>query len=417
MRLRLSGVVAALNRARRRLRVGVPEGERSYFLEEVARAVREVEEACSGYDATPSDLPPPSRNAYAELRRIAAVSPEDLPAPIRSGPGPGPGSGEASSEPSPRRLRISRVVSTLNRTLDALAVADPEGPSITPLREGVRRCVEFVERACQDESTPPSALPKQTAKAYAMLKWLDQDGAIERYLDRRDAALSAIREAIDGLDPFDEAAIKIAVRQPTLVVRFDPGRHVYRMNGRGPRLIVRLGLGFLYADDEDLRRTAQLILRRGRASDVLRAQQQAFIDSEDYGAIDAELDMFLGGTTYRPQGRAYDLDRLFERLNERYFHGALLRPHLDWHPGNSRVRFGFYASARDLVCVDARLDDANVPEFVAEFVLYHELLHKKHGATQRRGRCHVHTAAFRADERRHPRQAEAEVWLDKLARA
>jgi hypothetical protein len=411
MRLRLSGVVAALTQTRRRLRVGVPEGERSHLLEEVARVVREIEETCAGYDATPGDLPTPSRNAYAELRRIAAISPEDLPAPVDGGPE------EEHPEPSPPRLRISRVVSTLNRTLDALAVADPEGPSIAPLREGVRRCVEFVERACEDESTPPSALPKQTAKAYAMLKWLDQDGAIERYLDRRDAALAAIREAIDGLDPFDDVAIKIAVKQPTLVVRFDPGRHVYRLNGRGPRLIVRLGLGFLYADDEDLKRTAQIILRRGRAPDFLRAQQQAFIDSEDYGAIDAELDMFLGGTTYRPQGRAYDLDRLFERLNERYFDGALLRPHLDWHHGNSRVRFGFYASARDLVCVDARLDDASVPEFVAEFVLYHELLHKKHGATQRRGRCHVHTAAFRADERRHPRQAEAEVWLDKLARS
>jgi hypothetical protein len=96
------------------------------------------------------------------------------------------------------------------------------------------------------------------------------------------------------------------------------------------------------------------------------------------------------------------------------FAGCLERPALHWAPTVSRRRLGHYIRARDLVCLNPLLDDPRVPEFLVEFVLYHELLHKKHGTRPGEGRRHSHTPEFRADERRHPAFDLAENLLSRL---
>jgi hypothetical protein len=56
-----------------------------------------------------------------------------------------------------------------------------------------------------------------------------------------------------------------------------------------------------------------------------------------------------------------------------------------------------------------------VPEFVVDFIVYHELLHKKHGLRWSGSRAHAHTPEFRRDERRFPGMAEAERVLRRIA--
>jgi hypothetical protein len=56
-----------------------------------------------------------------------------------------------------------------------------------------------------------------------------------------------------------------------------------------------------------------------------------------------------------------------------------------------------------------------VPEFLVEFVLYHEMLHMKHQPRLVNGRRVYHTAAFRADEKRFARYEQALEWIDRLA--
>jgi hypothetical protein len=58
------------------------------------------------------------------------------------------------------------------------------------------------------------------------------------------------------------------------------------------------------------------------------------------------------------------------------------------------------------------LDDLNVPEIVVEFVLYHELLHKHHGAKLVNGKRMVHTPEFRRSERKFKFYQEAQRWLE-----
>jgi predicted metal-dependent hydrolase len=66
--------------------------------------------------------------------------------------------------------------------------------------------------------------------------------------------------------------------------------------------------------------------------------------------------------------------------------------------------------------ISATLDSVEVPAFVVDFVVYHELLHKKHGVRWQNGRRAVHTPAFRAEERCFHKYAEADEWIGRLAK-
>jgi hypothetical protein len=65
--------------------------------------------------------------------------------------------------------------------------------------------------------------------------------------------------------------------------------------------------------------------------------------------------------------------------------------------------------------ISRSLDVPEVPEFLVEYVLYHEMLHVKHRPRIISGRRINHHAAFRADERRFAYYAEAMAYLDRLA--
>ncbi len=91
-------------------------------------------------------------------------------------------------------------------------------------------------------------------------------------------------------------------------------------------------------------------------------------------------------------------------------------PTLSWSKTVARHRFGHWDPHHNAVVISQILDDEGVPEFVLDYVLYHELLHIMHptkmgSATKRI----VHSAAFKCDERKFPRWQDGEMWLRKLA--
>jgi len=46
-----------------------------------------------------------------------------------------------------------------------------------------------------------------------------------------------------------------------------------------------------------------------------------------------------------------------------------------------------------------------------DYIMYHEMLHIKHGTTYKDTRRHVHTKEFRTDEKKFTRWQAAEEWL------
>lgn len=115
-----------------------------------------------------------------------------------------------------------------------------------------------------------------------------------------------------------------------------------------------------------------------------------------------------------PRGAAHDLDALFDRLNRTYFEGEMKKPALGWSLRGSRRLLGHYDPAHHAIVVSRLLDDDRVPEYVVEYVLYHEMLHLKHPVEYRDRRRCVHSPAFKAEERRFPKYREANRFLRAL---
>ena len=117
-----------------------------------------------------------------------------------------------------------------------------------------------------------------------------------------------------------------------------------------------------------------------------------------------------------PQGRQFDLHALFEHLNQRYFDGTLQRPHIAWSTRSWRRQFGCYDPGPQQIVLNRRMDRAGVPQFVVEYVLFHEMLHVKHPT--RRSGCSLlsHSPEFRREEKRFAQFVMARKFLDRMAR-
>jgi hypothetical protein len=117
-----------------------------------------------------------------------------------------------------------------------------------------------------------------------------------------------------------------------------------------------------------------------------------------------------------PQGRYFDLDKLFDELNHRYFAGTLRRPHIGWSTRSWRRQFGCYDPGPGHILLNRRMDRPGVPQCAVEYVLFHEMLHVKHPT--RRSGCTLisHSPEFRAEEKLFAEFHRARKILDRLAR-
>ena len=113
------------------------------------------------------------------------------------------------------------------------------------------------------------------------------------------------------------------------------------------------------------------------------------------------------------KGTVYDLEKMFKRLNREYFADKLDKPALSWSVRKTFRRLGHYDAAHEAIIISKTLDNKKVPEYVAEFVLYHEMLHIFHPTEIKNGRrCH-HTPDFKGDEEKFENFQEAEDWIEK----
>lgn len=112
-----------------------------------------------------------------------------------------------------------------------------------------------------------------------------------------------------------------------------------------------------------------------------------------------------------PKGKVYDLDQSFLRINERYFGNRLEMPVLTWSVRRSRRQLGYRDDHLDIICISRWLDRAAVPQYVLDYVMYHEMLHIVVPAKFENGRRVVHTPEFKRREREYGRYEDALRWI------
>ncbi len=111
-------------------------------------------------------------------------------------------------------------------------------------------------------------------------------------------------------------------------------------------------------------------------------------------------------------GQVYDLQDAYLSLREQGLVRACPDAVFNWTVRENRRRVGYCSVLMKVVAVSSILDSVDVPSYVSEYVLYHELLHIEDG--MRPNRRH-HDKNFRNRERLHPRWRESEEWLRRLA--
>jgi len=111
------------------------------------------------------------------------------------------------------------------------------------------------------------------------------------------------------------------------------------------------------------------------------------------------------------QGRTYNLENIFEELNQRFFYGLLARPQMTWSRDHARNRLGHYDPAHNAIVVSRVFDHPRVPTYAVEYIVYHEMLHLKHPVKLRGSRRCVHSTEFQAEEKLFPHLEQAKAFL------
>jgi hypothetical protein len=386
--MKIQGLVRVFHQVRSQLQTGLAPNEVEPFRARVQAIIREVEAICRKHGLTPQQLPGPSRQAYAFLRELDL---DHLPGKQTDVPAATPG------------FRIRNVVklgeqlaARLWRQLDALQTS---AEARAQLEQELTRQALSIEQLCAQHQQAPAALETPSRQVYGWLKLLASEDHLTLYV----TALQRAKEAIDATAP---RPLPVHVYLWGMTTLWQ--RRVYQ-----DAVLLKINVGFLSAESSVWQAIMHnALVRRDPAHEQI---VRAYAESEEFSETLFALESFTATTTASRRGRAHDLDESFARVNAAYFDGQMPKPTLVWNRTLTARKFGHYQASRDTVMLSVSLDDARVPAFVVDFVLYHELLHKKHGAMIVNGRRLVHSPAFRAEERRFAEYHRAEQQIHELA--
>ncbi|MBN2458247.1 M48 family metallopeptidase [Candidatus Woesearchaeota archaeon] len=112
-------------------------------------------------------------------------------------------------------------------------------------------------------------------------------------------------------------------------------------------------------------------------------------------------------TEYDPK-----LAQSFERVNLAYFDGMVEQANLKWG-AESKTRWGSYSYSKDLITINPALQGN---WRLLDYVMYHEMLHKRFKFIHKSGRSYHHMLEFRKAEALYPDSAMLEKELKDLSR-
>jgi len=187
---------------------------------------------------------------------------------------------------------------------------------------------------------------------------------------------------------------------------------------REGKLLVRLSDLLQSAPEGILRAIAHILLAKIYRNPIGRGyatRYRRYVSSHDIVSKAHLLRQMRGRKRIdSAEGRAYDLNAIFEDLNTRFFHGLLARPRMTWSRELARNSLGHFDPAHNAIVVSRVFDHPRVPQYAVEYIVYHEMLHLKHPVKLRGSRRCVHSSEFQAEEQLFPRFEQAKAFLRQL---
>jgi len=115
-------------------------------------------------------------------------------------------------------------------------------------------------------------------------------------------------------------------------------------------------------------------------------------------------------------GNVYNLQLIYDRLNQEYFNNQL-NLKITWfgkpfQRSRSRITFGLYHDPLRLIKVNRLLDSPSFPDYLVSYVVYHEMLHHVCPAYfDAKGQHHIHGKEFKQREMQFRHYDLAQKWI------
>ena len=370
-RVRIHGLVKLANHVRQEISQPLSPDRLAQLRENTSCSIENVNKVLSDVGVHPDALPAPSRKAYEFLSGIDFNSVEINET-------------SSSLDFAYNSVSFPGLKSYLNHLLDQIA-QNPEDSQLQHIYDSIKESSCNIEGQIRIKNIKPEQLKNQSRLIRAWLAFFAQQENFDEYL-------AAIRRA---MPVFHEILPEARKRLGPVLIHLRPMQGIYRVSWYKNATLVQLP-------------TPMICFSRNKQQ-VLNTMLSRF-----YQQILAELDL-LGGVVEQTMGIYHNLAASFDRVNDTYFQGALSCPRLVWSHTFTVRKFGHYDLTHDTVMVSKSLDVKDVPEYVTDFIMYHELLHKILGVTWNNHRQAAHTPQFLEKERRFHRYLEAKVILKKLA--
>jgi hypothetical protein len=188
---------------------------------------------------------------------------------------------------------------------------------------------------------------------------------------------------------------------------------------KGPLYRVRLHHMFLAAPPNVTRALGRYI-----AVNDARASRELSLYIDDHrGAIRRPPRRRRPIVTLRTRGEVFDLQQVFDSLNDRYFENAI-DARITWGISGTRrrrrrsIKMGSYSVEERLIRIHPALDRCFIPAYFLEWIVYHEMLHQVHDIPLVAGRRRFHTPQFLLQERAYEHYDRARLWerqnLDRI---
>ena len=121
--------------------------------------------------------------------------------------------------------------------------------------------------------------------------------------------------------------------------------------------------------------------------------------------------------TIRTEGRYYDLNEIYNSVNQEYF-GGNISASITWGKrgsGRSAAKrtLGSYSYHSNIIRINPQLDSIKVPRYYMEFLVYHEMLHADIGLKNENDRRIVHSGEFKKREKEFRHYKRAVEWEKK----
>jgi len=198
--------------------------------------------------------------------------------------------------------------------------------------------------------------------------------------------------ALKALMNVEFLATKDLVQNRRVILNYSGHFSNYNANVRYTRTHIEFNLSSLWKSiDEDIQTglIESLVIRMFRLRNISTSNMKLY-------------ESFMKGLSKyaKVQHNDPELDVSFNRVNERFFNGMMEKPNLIFANESFR-KLGSYEYGTNSIYISTifkGLPDSE--QKFLDYVVYHELLHKKHTFNVKNGRHQAHTTVFRNDERK-----------------